>query len=194
MNIVFTILIMLCPPRPVHVVYVVPAGETFTADEQAAAREQIDQALVWWEARADRRFQVADTVSLTTTADVYHDLRSWSMPYLTSADRLTIFVIDNSESGALIFDNSAGEAQDYYGAIWVVTRGYPGEGGLGAATAHEVGHVVYGLDHPPEPCALDIMCARTPVAAYREGVLGCFTGALLGQPCDKRTYLPFMGG
>lgn len=176
--------------RIIHVLFVIPTGETLTNAEQARGLAAVADAAVFWSTHSPipADLQVRSTVVITT-GDPYASLE-WSRPYLHNANPdVTIFVIDNGASGRLLLGHSVGQAQDYYGAIWVVTQGYPGDDGLAAALAHELGHVLYGLnDLPPGPT--DIM-RMPPTAAYRAGWIGCDSLERLGAPCT-RFYVPLL--
>lgn len=178
-------------PRQVRLILVVPAGESLTDQERTIYRVHAQAALDWWQQHAPHPIThtLGVTEVITPDADVYHDLRSWSLPYLTENNPgMTLFLIDNSTSNALLFDDSGGESQDYYGAIWAVMHGVPDSG---AVIAHEVGHVSYHLNHPAT-CGngtLDLMCYQGMVTAYRLGFIGCASLAALGAPCTD-AYLP----
>lgn len=176
-------------PCVLRLLLVVPPGETLTVDEQEDYRQRALNALDWWVALAPNPIavEISATEIITPGVDVYHDLRDWSMPYLTEHNLgAVLFLIDNSASNALLFDTSGGESQPYYRAAWAVMHGVPD---AEAIIAHELGHTIYGLEHP-DPCAFpDIMCAQGYVQPYRQYCIGCLSLAALGQPCDHHSYL-----
>lgn len=187
-----TLALLIQPvPRPVRIILVVPPGEMLTEAERADYRTYTQASFDWWQQHAPEPIvHTLDTTEvITPNADVYHDLR-WSMPYLIENNPgVTLFLIDNSESGRLLFNDSGGEAQPYYGAIWAVMNGVPS---VEAIITHEIGHVVYRLEHPKTCGAvLDIMCYLGLVTAYRLGFIGCASLAALNAPCTY-TYLPMV--
>lgn len=179
--------------RPTRLILVVPPGETLTAKEYTAYRAHAQAAIDWWADVAPNpvALPLGDTEIITPDVDVYHNLRDWSMPYLVENNPgLTVFLIDNSASGQLLFGDSGGESQDYYGAIWAVMNDVPDPE---AIVTHEIGHVVYHLDHPAS-CgdgAIDIMCYLGMVQAYRLHFVGCASLAALGASCAY-THLPLV--
>lgn len=186
------LLISSATPRQVRVILVVPPGEMLTNQERIAYRAHAQAAFDWWQMHAPEPIPhiLGITEVITPDTDVYHELRDWSMPYLVEGNPdVVLFLIDNSESLALLFDDSGGESQSYYGAIWVVMNGVPS---AEAIITHEIGHVSYYLGHPKE-CggAIDIMCYQSIVTAYRLGFIGCASLAALSSPC-KYIYLPMV--
>lgn len=182
--IILALLIHLAPPeRCIRVVFVVPPGEQLTNAEQAEAIAAVAGGVAFWHAD----LPIKSTSVITIAADTSLE---WSRPYLhdASAD-LTLFIIDNSTNGKLLPNGAVGQAQDYYGAIWVVLHGFPGEGGLAATIAHELGHVVYGLDDLP-PGLTDIM-SMPPTVAYHAGFIGCTSLAAIEAPCHY-SYMPLV--
>lgn len=176
--------------RIIHILFVVPTGETLTNAEQARGVAAVADAVAFWTEHSPiaTDLRIRSTVVMTTT-DAYTSLE-WAGPLLRDANpEVTIFIIDNSASGKLLLGHSVGQAQDYYGAAWIVLDGFPGDDGLAAALAHELGHVVYGLDDLPAG-PTDIM-RMPPTAAYRAGWIGCESLAALGAPC-VRFYVPMM--
>lgn len=190
MSALLLIIALLLPPAPlaraVHVFIVEPTGEQQTAAEQTFVAASVVGAIDFWHTLAPTptELTVTDTHMITVTGDPLASL-DWSRPYLTDASSdVTIFVIDTSTNHGRLLGFAAGEAQAYYGAVWAVLDGYPGPDGLAATLAHELGHVLYGLDDAP---GLDIM--GYPVAAYHAHFIGCTSLAALGAPC-RALYLP----
>lgn len=181
---IIALLIHIAPPdRCIRVVFVVPPGERLTNAEQAQAITAIAGGVAFWHADLPIQSTSVITIGVDTSLE-------WSRPYLhDDAVDLTIFVIDNSTSGKLLPGGAVGQAQDYYGAIWVVLNGFPGPDGLAATIAHELGHVVYDLDDLP-PGLTDIM-SMPPTTAYRARFVGCTSLAQLERPCSY-TYLPLV--
>lgn len=176
-------------PCTVRLLLVVPAGEHLTTDERVIYQQHALNAFVWWNVLAPTpmTLTISKAEVIAPKGDIYHHLRDWSLPYLTEDADITVFLIDNSQSNALLFDDSGGESQPYYRAAWIVMNGVPD---AEAIIAHEVGHTRYGLEHP-EPCTFpDIMCASGYVQPYREHVIGCQSLAALGRPCDRHCSLP----
>lgn len=170
------------------IIFVVPTGETLTNAEQARSFAAVADAATFWSAHSPiaTDLRIRSTVVMTAT-DAYTSLE-WARPLLREGNpEVTIFIIDNSASGKLLLGHSVGQAQDYYGAAWVVQGGYPGDDGLAAALAHELGHVLYGLDDL-SPGPTDIM-RMPPTAAYHAGWIGCDSLARMGAPCT-RFYVP----
>jgi hypothetical protein len=174
------------PTRPIHIIFVQPEGEQFTNEERVTAARAIADAALFWSAYAD--FEILSAQSITVTGDVYHDL-VWSNAYLSEGNTgMTVFVIDNSNS-RLSMDGAAGAAQDYYGAVYVLLYGYPGEHALAATLAHEMGHVQWGL--PDLPWGRDDIMSIPPTMAYSHGFIGCGSLEQLGAPC-RRLWLPLV--
>lgn len=168
-----TCILALTLCRPVHVVVV--GGQADLASVRGA--------ISFWEGRA--QLQIVSTEVVTITDNPLASLE-WSRPWLREDGSVTIFIIDNSDTHALLLGIAAGESQDYYGAIWVVTHGFPGEDGLAATLAHELGHVLF---HLPDQTGLDIMAS--PILPYERHFIGCKSLALLGTPC-RRLYFPMV--
>ena len=175
--------------RPVQLIFVEPAGEVFTTEEQEQARVSVEQAIAWWGDLSPTPIAMAITGTelLTTTDDVYHGW-GWARPFLADDNPVTtIFVIDNSISGRLIFDDSAGETQDYYNMIAIVLYPNSDPDAMTAATAHEFGHLLYDLPH--QQGATDIM--NNWLTAYKMRFIGCESLEILGAPCT-RVSLPLV--
>lgn len=175
--------------HPVRLIFVEPPGEALTVEEQDRARAGAEQAIAWWDdlSPVPTSMAITGTEILTTTEDVYHGW-AWARPFLTDGNPVTtIFIIDNSASGRLIFDDSAGETQKYYNMITVVLYPTPDPDAMAAATAHEIGHLRYDLPH--QQGATDIM--HNWLTAYSMRFVGCGSLALLGTPCGQG-YLPLV--
>lgn len=190
---ILALVLSVAPPieRGISVVFVVPDGEQLTADEQATAMQSIASGAAFWQDHSPiaTSIPIVGSSVVTVTGDVYGSLE-WAIPYLVDDNPgITVFVIDNSNSRRWLFGDAVGEAQDYYGAAWVVLDGIPGDDGLAAVVAHELGHVVYGLDDLP--AGPRDMMRMPPTVAYRDGAIGCTSLAALGAPCQK-VYLPFV--
>lgn len=172
------------PTRPIHIIFVQPDGEQFTNEERVTAARAIADAAIFWSRYED--FEILSAQSITVTGDVYRDL-SWSNAYLSEGNTgMTVFVIDNSNS-RIDLGGAAGAAQDYYGAVYVLLYGYPGEHGLAATLAHEMGHVQWHL--PDEPRGRDDIMSSPPTTAYNHGFIGCHSLNAIGGWCHK-TWMP----
>ncbi len=173
---------------PIDIVYVQPAGESLTADEQQQALGAVRAAAEWWHdlSPIPTAFSTGVTSTLVLTATDPLASFAWLKARATVSERITVYVIDNSNSRRLLFGDSAGEAQDYYGVVAVVLYGLPGPEGLAATVAHELGHVAYGLDDL-SPLTLDIM--GDAAGSYARRFVGCESLAALGRPC-VRVWLP----
>lgn len=172
--------------RAVSLVYVQPQGETFTDEERTRAYTTTDSALVWWQQLAPNPVNTTITseqmITITDTFDI-----EWLTPYLIPDNpNITILIVDNSTSMRMLWGETAGQAQDYYGLI-VVVNTVPGD--LAAPIAHELGHVVYHLHDIRDNCTLDIMCYSSVATAYNLRTLGCVSLEKLGGRC-YRVYLP----
>lgn len=182
------ILSLLVPPAPivrdVRIVFVEPVGEAYSPVRATQAQTAITSAAAFWSGYA--ALSVTSTSILTTTGDTFGDL-TWSLPMLAPNGPVTIFILDNNVSNARLPGGDVGDAQDYYGAIWVCQFGDV----LPAVLAHELGHVLFGLPdwyRAPELCAHpDIMCDH--VAAFQRGFIGCASLAFIGTPCHE-VFIP----
>lgn len=173
------------PARGLVVVFVEPKGETFTADEQAAAMAGIDGALAFWRDHlADPIAVNVITTEFITATDRMTDSLDWSQPYWASPNDVTLFVIDSPYP---LVGDAVGQAQTPLGLIWVLRT----DGDAFAATvAHELGHVVYNLPHAYDDP--DDIMGIVPLIAYQRGTIGCTSLARLEQPC-ARLYVPMVG-
>lgn len=182
------LLSLLFPPAPlirdVRVVFVEPAGESFNHPHATAAQSAIESAMAFWQGHA--QLVIVSTSIISLTGDTFGDL-TWSLPMLAPNGPVTIFVLDNTLSNARLPGGDVGDAQDYWGAIWVCQFGDV----LPAVLAHELGHVLFGLPdwyRVPDACAHpDIMCDH--VAAFQRGFIGCQSLAFIGTSCHA-AYLP----
>jgi len=186
-TLLLAILLLTPIERAITVVFVEPAGETLTAEERQNALSAIADAAAWWEALSPipTQLTIGATQSMTTTEDVYTTL-----PIIPG--NLTVVVIDNTASGALIQGHTEAAASYDLRMIWTTTsRGTP----LPVRMAHELGHAVYNLPDlykTPALCTLtDIMC-MSQRDAYVTKQIGCQSLAYLGYPCVlHRLYAPF---
>jgi hypothetical protein len=159
----------------IHLIFVQPNHETFTEQEKSEAIASLYRAGEFW----DVPVHILSTDTYTTSVDVYsRPLNEWHTVEANQQE-ITIYIVDHSSSGALLF-GYGGYAQDYY-RLAVVVNG----NGTDARIAHELGHVLYGLPDwytMPNKCnAPDIMCDAE--SAFRANIKGCNTLAFLGTPC-----------
>lgn len=171
--------------RSIDIIYVQPLGETFTEDEQQQAYQNVLASAAYWQdlSPITTTLSIASTQLITTEYDVLSDpgmvlqLDSVHVSYAN----LPLVVIDNSNSGRYIYDNSVGIAS--YAAIYVISS-------AGAATyAHEYGHAFYNLPHQYQS-AYDIM-GLDPYPAYQRHTIGCASLAVLGKPCTQ-IFIPIV--
>lgn len=163
--------------RTVHVIFVEPAGETFTLEEQASAWLGIKHAIAYWEQLSPitTSLTLAEPQLITSTESMTGSLE-WSRPYWADPADVTIFIIDSPWP---LVGDAVGQSQTPMGIIWVLrTEGLDFE----ATVAHELGHVLYKLPHEYDARDLDIM-GLAPVGAYMEPAIGCASLAQLGRPC-----------
>lgn len=175
-------------PKTVRIYIVNSPGETMIASKFPAIQSEIIRGLQFWSDLAPDhpQFEIIGLTPIDRTEDVFHTL-SWSVEYASDAD-ITIFVIANEQSRRLLFDDAAGESQEFYRFSFVVEYGFPGANGFPATIAHESGHVLYSL---PDlywlcsTCPPDIM--RWPVPAFDLHFVGCESLATIGSPCETRS-------
>jgi hypothetical protein len=168
----------------VHVVFVEPEGETFTADEQAAALASVEHAIRYWETLSPitTSLELAEPMLITSTGSMIGSLE-WSRPYWASPADVTLFVID---SPWRLIGDVLGQSQTPCGIIWVIR----GEGQWFESTiAHELGHVLYHLPHEYDAGA-DIM-GINPLMAYVEPTIGCASLERLNHPC-RSLFFPLV--
>lgn len=184
------LLLALLAPAPrvasVSVIYIEPPSETLTTEEQAQATQALLGAFDYWQQLAPdpMLLEITETRTITTAENLYSTY-AWTWPLSEGETDITIVVVDNSQSRQLFLSTAAGLADPLLGLVVVSTHGY--SGGLAAITAHELGHVVYGLADLDAPCSRDIMCK--PSEAYARRTLGCISLAALGRPCSQ-VWLP----
>jgi len=187
-TLLLAILLLTPIERTITVVFVEPAGETLTAEEQHDVLMATEDAARWWEALSPipTQLTIGATRFMTTTDDVYT-----ALPIIPGD--LTVFVLDNTVSSKLIQDHTEGAASYDLKAIWITTsRSTP----MPVRMAHEFGHAVYNLPDfykTPALCTLtDIMC-MSQRDAYATRQIGCQSLAYLGYPCViHRIYTPFV--
>jgi len=175
--------------RSIRLVVVQPPNETVDAVAIQTAQQAVVGANAFWHDRAPFvvDLALASTEVLTTEADVYGDT-AWSAGLAsTEVSRITIVVIDNRNSGKLLFAHRGGWAQPWNALAVVLLHPVVGQNALPAMIAHELGHVLFDLPdlYPiPGACAhTDIMCYQ--VAAYNMPAIGCTSLATLGYPCQR---------
>lgn len=178
--------------KTVRIYIVNSPGETMIASKFPAIQSDIERGLQFWSDLAPDHptFEIIGLTPIDRTEDVFHTL-SWSVEYASDAD-LTVFVIANEQSRRLLFDDAAGEAQEFYRFAFAVEYGFPGANGFPATIAHESGHVLYSLPDLYRHCGTcppDIM--RWPVPAFDLYFIGCESLATLGSPC-KTVSLPII--
>jgi hypothetical protein len=167
-------------PIILWLVFVQPNGETYTPQEQAYTVQQVTEAAAFWGYTVTelhtRKFEIAiDPYTNSLDAWGYVD-RVWK-----PNQAITIYIVDNSISGNYFFNNSS-SGYAHIADRWIVVRL---NDSLAAVTAHELGHVLYGLPdwytQAGKCTAIDIMCDAN--AAYSSGIKGCLTLAFIGHPC-----------
>ena len=149
----------LPPGTPARVVWIWPAGETLTAAQAVDARQQLQQALAYWNARAPFPGVYVAREEALRIDDPYAThrwLSSLELPGL-----LTIAVVINQGSRRYVdlgggiaapAYNWPGKRTCYASMRSDLTDRYSGVG-VGALTAHELGHALYALPDgdPVEP-------------------------------------------
>lgn len=185
-----------CPERverAVHLLLAVPPGERLIEDEAAAGQRATEAAMAFWVERSPvpTALTLADTQTITTTADAYRDTAYYRRFEVWGQPDVYVMIVDNSQSRVVFAEGAAGFADAGYGFAAAVFYGYPGQDALAATIAHELGHVLYGLPDRPGACADDVMCSPAPTAAYHARFVGCGSLAALGVPC-RRIYLPML--
>jgi hypothetical protein len=173
--------------RPVRLVFVQPAGETFTAEEQAEALESVKATLSWWEELAP--ISTTLTISATNVITVEEGVSDppwWIERYFEPSPFITIAIVDNSESGSDLWAGGWAGANTHYDVILATNPDLNLPNALAALLAHEMGHVLYDLpDLYTRGCQhTDIMC--NPVTAFNERIIGCASRAVMGMPCQYR--------
>jgi hypothetical protein len=182
----------------VRIVYVQPAGETFTAEERAYAYQSVQAAAVWWEELSPitTTLDIVDTTEvLSPSFDVYaHHEQLFAegvvVPAVSPGEML-LFIVDNSTSRRELTGGwgSADGLGYYRGAVLVVNTGE-----IASLIAHEFGHALYDLEdlyiQPRKTPAgtLDIMDYTVGIA-FQQKTIGCTSLAALGKPCAQ-VYLP----
>ncbi len=194
MYVVVLLLLLLLPApvqRSVRLIVVQPPYETVDAAAVWAAQQGVIDAAAFWRSRAPFTVDLllVETSIITTEIDVFSGTE-WSIG-LADPNDVTIVIIDNRNSGKLLFTRQGGWAQPWNALAVVLLRHVVGLNALPAMIAHELGHVLFDLPDLyaiPGACSMpDIMCYQ--VVAYNAPTIGCVSLALLGAPC-KRVYLP----
>lgn len=170
------------PHRDLQVVFIQPADEEFTQEEQNKALNDLRAAFAYWDRHAPLSYtvQISSTLFMTTTEDI---LNETNRP--VHVDDLAIFIVDNSNSREYLLQNRfIGLASDT--TIWTLTL-------ANAETyAHEIGHMLYGLGHHYDS-AVDIM-NLVPEVAWQLDTLGCATRkdlVALASQCQQY-YFPMI--
>ena len=170
----------------IDIIFVSPPNEVFTDEEKKYTIESVQNAVSFWNKEYDIHTQdlTIDSNPYTVTMD------QWCQCNIFTAEvSIRLFIIDNSESKALLFNHYAGYAQNYLQIGVLVLDSSPVE--LAAQIAHELGHIFYNLDDMYTihgMCnQIDIMCY--PQSAYSQRFIGCLTLAYIGAPCNT-IHLP----
>jgi len=170
-------------PREAVIVWVDQPGVSWDASARDVARADIDAALAWWQ-RQDVGSIPLVTAERTITVDDPFDTPGWMRPYVTwESATLEIYMVANPRGQRLLHGRYLGMAADGYHAMFAVG----GTPYTAAIVAHELGHVLFGLDDLPLTTP-DLM--GNAIGAYRAGGIGCQSRAALGQPCTPRVWLP----
>jgi hypothetical protein len=165
-------------PTPVRVVFVATDEGGYTSEQQADILARMERALAFWSDRAPT--PIATQVEAAGTLAAPADLTLW-VADLTPHSDATVYVVNNEATGLPLPGGSYGAASYAYRFALVTSRAPLG---AEAVLAHELGHLLYDLDHVcPRDGGSDIMCNH--VGAYRLGKLGCGTLGQLGRPCQR---------
>lgn len=159
----------------IHLLFVQPSGETYTDQEKIETIQAVHDAAQFWGYTAI----ITSSDILKTDKDVFNEpISDWSTLSVAPQNEVYIFVIDNSNSGSLLF-GYGGYAQNYYRLIAVVNKG-----AQAAHIAHELGHIIYDLPDwykiPGKCMQIDIMCDSEP--AYNQHFKGFDTMRFIGEP------------
>lgn len=181
----------------IKLVYIQPAGETFTEDEKAEVLRNTQAALDWWTALSPHTSSLSiDPVAETrlTSTTVYTDPFSL---YSVKPGEILLFTIDTSTSNRTLCYTYRKTCNIYSGLGWPnggpVVVGFTNRGTTPQVIAHEMGHAVYGLLDvyllPRQQVrTIDIMDSSF-FTAFAQRFIGCYSLNLLRAPC-KSTYLP----
>jgi hypothetical protein len=173
--------------REIRIVFVQPAGETFTAEEQTRAGETVEAALGWWAALSPITTTLAiSAAEAITVEEEINDPPWWITRYFEPSPYVTIAILDNSESGAPLWGGGYAGANTAYDVVLITSTTTDLPNATAALLAHELGHVLYDLpDLYTGGCQhTDIMC--NPVTAFNERIIGCESRAVIGAPCRHR--------
>lgn len=191
MHWIIAVLLLIAPPAPVErnirIVFVQPAGETFTIEEQAGVRATVETALGWWTTLSP--ITTTLTISATeaiTVEDAVNDPPWWITRYFEPSPLVTIAILDNSESGDVLWGGGYAGANTHYDVVLITSTTTDLPNATAALLAHELGHVLYDLpDLYTGGCQhTDIMC--NPITAYNERIIGCESRTTMGLPCHHR--------
>lgn len=173
------------PDTPVLLVLVEPDGEQFTQQEMDRAIVSTLSAMSWWSVLAPTPLSlvISDTIVITATGEIFNTTIDMTNSYKNS-----IYILDNSSSGRLIFNTHMGAMTSLH-QVWIVTSAPNME----VTITHELGHMLYGLpdwyDIPGKCVVIDIMCFD--YIAYTQKTIGCLSLEYMNHPCDK-TYIPYI--
>jgi hypothetical protein len=191
MCLLITLALILFQPDPVNrgvrIIFVQPAGETFTVEEQEQARANVEEAIGWWEELAP--ISTTLTISATdiiTVGDAVDKPPWWITRYFEPSPYITIAIIDNSESGAPLWGGGYAGANTAYDVVLITSTTTDLPNATAALMAHELGHILYDLpDLYTNGCQhTDIMC--NPITAYNARIIGCESQATMGVSCQHR--------
>jgi len=133
---------------------------------------------------------IVEAGTVITVTDEIYAVYDWMPVTLRDDGTILITIVDDS-STRRYFDFRDRRIAGFALAdnVYAVLIGLPGEHGLAALIAHELGHAAMGLPDLYPADQWDIMSA--PAWAYNSNFVGCRSLAALGSPCT-RSYLPLI--
>lgn len=162
--------------RDAFILYVEPAGETFTQEEQQRSAQYAQDAADYWIKLSPitTTVTIVGSAFITTTDNVLDDPYGLIWSAAIPDGTLPIIIIDNSDSGrAMLGNTTLGLGSKY--SIFTTSRAGPD------IYAHEYGHALYDLSD--QPVAFYDIMNGFPLLAYDRHMIGCDSLAELGKPC-----------